>query len=159
MFELRDLPSYATLAAFGKTYGNPDVAGLQTWLIWASATSEMLAAFEANLGRFGVSQTQFFVLLLLKRNMAGLSVGALAEGVSVTSQTMTRVIDRMESGALCSKTSDPSDRRAWIVRILPAGDELLATVLPNHYEWVAQLMGRFDAAERKALVQIMLKLR
>ena len=76
MFELKDLPSYDTLERFGATYGNTDVQGLQTWLIWASATQEMLSAFEANLAHScGLSQTQFFVLLLLKRNPDGLGVG------------------------------------------------------------------------------------
>ncbi|MDT8464592.1 MarR family transcriptional regulator, partial [Alcaligenes nematophilus] len=73
MFELKDLPSYDTLVKMGVEYRNPDVDGLQAWLIWASATSEMLSAFEANLDRTsGLSQTQFFVLILLKRNPDGL---------------------------------------------------------------------------------------
>lgn len=117
MFELKDLPSYGTLAAFANVYRNPDVEGLQTWLIWASATSEMLTSFEANLAKHGVSQSQFFVLLLLKRNPDGLSVGALASGVAVTSQTMTRTIDRMESSGLCGRETDPQDRRAWLVSL------------------------------------------
>ncbi len=69
MFELKDLPSYETLVRLGEEYKNPDVDGLHHWLIWASATSEMLAAFEAKLAQTcGLSQTQFFVLILLKRN-------------------------------------------------------------------------------------------
>ena len=117
MFELKDLPSYDTLAAFGTAYGNPDVDGLQAWLAWAAATGEMLSAFDANLARNGgLSQAQFFVLLLLKRNPTGLSVGALAQGVAVTSQTMTRTIDRMEGAGLCRREADPQDRRGRACR-------------------------------------------
>ncbi|RZS30030.1 MarR family winged helix-turn-helix transcriptional regulator [Corticibacter populi] len=159
MFELKDLPSYDTLEAFGSLYGNPDVKGLQTWLIWASATQEMLAAFEANLARAcGLSQTQFFVLLLLKRNPDGLSVGALAEGVSVTSQTMTRVIDRMVGAGLCSRDIDPADARARLVKLAPTGDDMLGKALPSHYAWVAKLMRHFNAGERQMLNQLMFKL-
>ncbi|AZD61510.1 Transcriptional regulator, MarR family [Pseudomonas chlororaphis subsp. aurantiaca] len=68
MFELKDLPSRETLEHFGKLYDNPDVEGLYTWLVWASATDEMLSAFNANLARENLAQTPFFVLLLLKRN-------------------------------------------------------------------------------------------
>ncbi len=160
MFELKDLPSYDTLAAFADAYGNPDVDGLHTWLVWASATGEMLSAFEDNLARHGgLSQSQFFVLLLLKRNPGGLSVGALAQGVAVTSQTMTRIIDRMEGAGLCQRAPDPQDRRAWLIGLAPPGDALLAQALPAHYEWVACLMRHFSAEERQLLQQLMHKLR
>lgn len=159
MFELKDLPSYDTLAAFGAAYGNPDVGGLHTWLLWASATSEMLSAFEANLARNGgLSQSQFFVLLLLKRNPDGLNVGTLAQGVSVTSQTMTRIIDRMEGAGLCKRTPDPQDRRAWVIRLAPPGDKLLSQALPAHYTWVTNLMRHFSTDERQMLDQLMHKL-
>lgn len=159
MFELKDLPSYDTLERFGALYGNTDVQGLQTWLIWASATQEMLTAFEANLANScGLSQTQFFVLLLLKRNPDGLGVGALAEGVSVTSQTMTRIIDRMVLSGLCSREVDAQDARARVVRLTEAGDAMLARALPSHYAWVAALMSHFNVEERHMLNQLMLKL-
>lgn len=159
MFELKDLPSYDTLERFGVLYGNTDVQGLQTWLIWASATQEMLSAFEANLAHTcGLSQTQFFVLLLLKRNPDGLGVGALADGVSVTSQTMTRIIDRMVGAGLCSRDVDPVDARARVVRLTKAGDDMLGKALPSHYAWVAKLMGHFNADERRMLNQLMFKL-
>lgn len=156
MLELKDLPSYDTLAAFGEAYGNPDVDGLHTWLLWASATKEMLSAFESNLARNGgLSQSQFFVLILLKRNPAGLSVGALAQGVGVTSQTMTRIIDRMEGERLCQREPDPRDRRAWLLRLAERGDALLGKALPAHYAWVANLMRHFSAEERQLLKHLM----
>ncbi|WP_205343031.1 MarR family winged helix-turn-helix transcriptional regulator [Denitrificimonas caeni] len=159
MFELKDLPSYETLVRLGEEYKNPDVDGLHHWLVWASATSEMLSAFEANLAQTcGLSQTQFFVLILLKRNPEGLSIGALADGVSVTSQTMTRVIDRMEVSELCYREPDPEDRRAWLVFLAPSGDEILSKALPAHYVWVAQLMSHFDDDERQMLKRLMLKI-
>lgn len=159
MFQLKDLPSYDTLVTQGKRYNNPDVDGLQSWLIWASATSEMLSAFEANLANnCNLTQTQFFVLILLKRNPDGLSIGALADGVAVTSQTMTRTIDRMETIGWCRRESDPLDRRAWLIRITPQGDDLLSKAMPIHYEWVAKLMSHIDADEKRILNQLMFKL-
>ncbi|WP_216595313.1 hypothetical protein [Chromobacterium subtsugae] len=75
MFELKDLPSFETLSKFAKEYHNPDLEGVQTWLQVAKATSDMMLAFEANLARHGLSQTKFFVLLLLKRNPSGFGPG------------------------------------------------------------------------------------
>ncbi|AZD55440.1 MarR family winged helix-turn-helix transcriptional regulator [Pseudomonas chlororaphis subsp. aurantiaca] len=157
MFELKDLPSRETLEHFGKLYDNPDVEGLYTWLVWASATDEMLSAFNANLARENLAQTPFFVLLLLKRNPGGLSIGALADGVAVASQTMTRAIKQMEAAGLCTKHPDPDDGRYWIVRLTPEGDSTLGRVLPKHYEWVARFMSHFKEDERELLVKLMMR--
>lgn len=157
MFELKDLPSRATLARFGKLYGNPDTEGLYAWLVWASATDEMLSAFDANLAREGLAQTPFFVLLLLKRNPAGLTIGALADGVAVASQTMTRAVKQMETSGLCTRHPDPSDGRLWIVRLTPEGDSTLARVLPRHYQWVARFMAHYSEEEREVLVKLMMR--
>lgn len=157
MFELKDLPSRATLDQFGERYGNTDVDGLYTWLVWASATSELLSAFEENLEREGLAQTPFFVLLLLKRNPDGLSIGELAAGVAVTSQTMTRAINKMEAAGMCTRHPNPRDGRLWIVRLTALGDETLTGVLPKHYAWVASIMSNFDKEERELLVKLMLK--
>ncbi|MGO4395681.1 MarR family winged helix-turn-helix transcriptional regulator [Variovorax sp. M-6] len=157
MFELKDLPNRETLAQFAKLYDNPDVSGLHTWLLWAAATNEMLTAFEDNLARNGLSQTQFFVLLLLKRNPEGLSVGALADGVAITSQSMTRAVAKMEAAGICSKHADPEDGRLWIVRMTSTGEAILRKVLPRHYAWVASFMSHYDEKEREALVKLMRK--
>ncbi|MFY9962090.1 HTH-type transcriptional regulator MhqR [compost metagenome] len=157
MFELKDLPSRETITRFGKLYGNPDVEGLYTWLVWASATDEMLSAFNENLAREGLAQTPFFVLLLLKRNTDGLTIGALADGVAVASQTMTRAVKQMESSGLCTKHPDPHDGRHWIVRLTPEGDSTLGRVLPKHYAWVAKFMSDFSEDEREVLVKLMLR--
>lgn len=157
MFELKDLPSRETLEQFGKQYGNPSVESLHTWLVWASATDEMLAAFEANLATHGLSQTPFFVLLLLKRNPEGLTIGELASGVAVASQTMTRAINKMEASGLCSKHPDPKDGRISVVRLTTQGEDALNAALPKHYEWVANFMSDFTADELALLNKMMLK--
>lgn len=158
MFELRDLPSRETLVAFSKRYRNPDVDGLQLWLMWASSTNEMLSAFAANLASHGLTQAKFFVLILLLRNPAGLSNTALAEGVNVTSPTMTRIIDRMEVAGLCERDQDPVDRRAWVVRIAKEGESVMSRAMPDHYAWVAELMSHFNADERRQIRNLMTKL-
>lgn len=158
MFELKDLPSSEILSTFAKEYHNPDLDAVGTWLQVARSTSDMMSAFDANLARHGLSQTKFFVLLLLKRNSSGLGLGRLAEGVSVSSPTMTGIIDRMESAGLCKREQDANDRRAWVVRLLPAGETLLGQALPDHYLWVSRVMSEFNTAERQLLRDLMARL-
>jgi DNA-binding MarR family transcriptional regulator len=158
MLELKDLPSFDTLSQMAKQYPNPDIDAVQTWLQLSRSCSDMMARFEENLARHGLSQTKFFVLLLLKRNPGGLGVGRLAEGVAVSSPTMTGIIDRLEQSKLCRREQDAADRRAWVVQLLPAGEALLAEALPEHYQWVAQLMSVFNPKERDQLRMLMRKL-
>ena len=158
MFELKDLPSIETLSQFARQYPNPDIEGLHTWLFMASSTSEMMAAFEANLARHGLSQTKFFVLLLLKRSPLGVSIGKLANGVGVSSPTMTGMVERMQQAGLCRREQDPDDRRTWTVRLLAGGDALLSIVLPDHYKWVGDVMSALDDLERIQLKQLIAKL-
>lgn len=158
MFELKDLPSSDTLEAFSKRYHNPDIEGLRLWLQLAFSTEEMLSAFTANLAQHKLTQAKFFVLLLLLRNPNGLSIAALAQGVNVASPTMTRIIDRMEVAGLCKRVQDANDRRAWVVSIASKGDMIMSRAIPDHYAWVAVLMGHFDAAEREQIYHLMTKL-
>jgi DNA-binding MarR family transcriptional regulator len=158
MFELKDLPSRETLGAFAKRYHNPDIDGLQLWLMWASSTNEMLTAFDVNLATHGLTQAKFFVLLLLLRNSVGLSIAALAEGVNVTSPSMTRIVDRMEAAGLCEREQDPMDRRAWTVRIAKKGESVMELAMPDHYAWVAELMAHFNEEERMQIRHLMSKL-
>lgn len=157
MLEIRDLPSIETLEAFGKQYNNPDVDALHTWLLWTARTTDALSEFDTFLLEHDLMQSKFFVLMLLKRNAAGLSVGALAAGVGVTSPTMTRIIDRMEAAGLCVKHADEMDRRAWVVRLGEEGDRILARVVPKYYAWVANFMSDFTPADRKDLRRLMKK--
>jgi len=158
MFELKNLPSSDTLEAFSKRYHNPDVEGLRVWLQLAFSIEEMLSAFTANLAQHKLTQAKFFVLLLLLRNPTGLSIAALAQGVNVTSPTMTRIIDRMEVAGLCKRVQDANDRRAWVVSIASKGDLIMSKAIPDHYAWVAELMGHFDTAERGQICHLMTKL-
>jgi len=158
MFELKDLPSQGTLEAFALQYRNPDVEGLHLWLMWASSTNAMLSAFTDQLATHGLTQAKFFVMLLLLRNPSGLSIAALAEGVNVTSPTMTRIIDRMEVAGLCEREQHTMDRRAWVVRIAKDGQAMMAQAIPDHYTWVAELMSHFNVDERSQIRHLMNKL-
>jgi DNA-binding MarR family transcriptional regulator len=87
-----------------------------------------------------------------------LSIAALAQGVNVTSPTMTRIIDRMETAKLCERAQDALDRRAWIVRITKEGESIMTQAMPSHYAWVAELMAHFNAEERVQIHHLMSKL-
>ncbi|MEW9897822.1 MarR family transcriptional regulator [Chitinivorax sp. PXF-14] len=158
MFELKDLPSHATLLQFAARFPSLDISALETWLSLMRVSSELMADFEALLAQHGLSQTKFWVLILLKRNPAGLVLTQLAASAGVSNPTMTGIIDRMERDLLVARHNDASDRRAYIVQLTPSGAVLLDTTLPHHYEQVGSLLNPLSAEERAQLSALLLKL-
>jgi DNA-binding MarR family transcriptional regulator len=58
----------------------------------------------------GLTMTQVRVLFLL-RNDDGASAGGLADALSVTPSTLTRIVDRLVSSGLVRREADACDRR------------------------------------------------
>ena len=56
-----------------------------------------------------------------------LRVGTLAERENVAAASMTRIVNLLESLGLVTRTADPSDGRAQVTAITPAGARLLAS--------------------------------
>lgn len=158
MFELKDLPSHATLLQFAARFPSLDISALETWLSLMRVSAELMADFEALLAQHGLSQTKFWVLILLKRNPAGLALTQLAASAGVSNPTMTGIVDRMERDLLVARHNDLADRRAFIVQLTPAGEALLDATLPHHYERVGNLLTPLSPEERAQLSTLLLKL-
>ena len=54
-------------------------------------------------------------------------VGALAEAISVTAPSMTRIVNALEAEGLVAREADLDDGRAQVVAITPAGRTLLTS--------------------------------
>ena len=78
-------------------------------LLWRIITRSDPGRLEAWAG-VGLTMTQLRVLFLL-RESAGLTARALAESLSVTPSTLTRIMDRLVRGQLVQREEDPDDRR------------------------------------------------
>ena len=64
-----------------------------------------------------------------------MSIGMLAQHLGVTDATTSIMISRMlkEAQPLVERNSSTLDRRAVMVRITARGEQVLASVLPEHY--------------------------
>jgi DNA-binding MarR family transcriptional regulator len=73
----------------------------------------------------GLSYADFDVLNTLRRrgDPHGTNPKALAASALITSGAMTSRLDRLEGAGLVERRPDPSDRRAILVRLTPAGQE------------------------------------
>jgi DNA-binding MarR family transcriptional regulator len=65
--------------------------------------------------------------------------------------TMTTQVRRLEDAGLVSRTVDPDDARAVLIRITPKGVETLRQVRVDRAAAIDPYLARLDAAERETL--------
>ena len=84
----------------------------------------------------GLTVALFNVMAFVKysRNAGELSQRDLGRKLVVSGANVTGLVDKLEKKKLVVRTKHASDRRKWIIRLTPRGDELLAQVLPAYAE-------------------------
>jgi MarR family transcriptional regulator for hemolysin len=81
--------------------------------------------FEQHARGSGLTRSQWHVLAYLARN-EGINQSGLAELLDVKPITLARIVDRLEALKLIKRHPNPTDRRAWILRLTPAARPKLA---------------------------------
>ncbi len=157
MFEIIDLPDSGTIARLAQRYPMLEIQALESWLTLMRGSGDCQNDLDQFLSRHNLSQRKFFVLILLMRNPAGLKVSQLAEGTGVSCPTMTGVVDGLLNAGLVMRETDEQDRRAFVVTITAAGQELLDLVLPQHYRRISRIMSLLDETERAQLKGLLAK--
>jgi DNA-binding MarR family transcriptional regulator len=156
MLQVRDLPTPDILRRFAQRYPDADVSAVTGFLTLLRTATELSQALDAFLARHGLLQGRWWVLILLFREEAlESSPSVLAEKAGVTRATMTGLIDGLERDGLVQRVFDTADRRRTTVRLTPAGQGVLDTVMPDYYRRVRTLMAGLDENQR-LLLQSML---
>jgi len=158
MFEISDLPDSSTIALIAQRYSMLEISALEGWLNLMRVSGDCENDLDQFLARHNLLQRKFFVLILLMRNPAGLNVSQLAAGTRVSCATMTGVVDGLLKAQLLTRETAPQDRRAFVVTITAAGQELLDHILPQHYQRVSQIMAMLDETERIQLKGLLAKI-
>ena len=73
----------------------------------------------------GITALQYTALTVLRRR-DGLSSAQLARSSFVTAQSMADMVTALERRGLITRRRDPANRRALLISLTDAGDELLA---------------------------------
>ena len=73
-----------------------------------------------------LTPAQYNVLRILRGAPEGLPCGEIGNRMVTRDSDITRLLDRLEKRTLVSRCRDSKDRRTVLVRIAPAGLELLA---------------------------------
>lgn len=98
----------------------------------------------------GLSLPQVHTLIYLRAEGPCAQVRVVSE-LRRQAQTMTQVLDRLERRGFAKRGRHPTDRRANLVWITPAGEEALAEALPIMGAVLRSTLGHLDRDERTLL--------
>ena len=101
------------------------------------------------LREFGLSHTEYHILIGLNSSAEGFSPGEIAEQICEKAANTTRLLDQLHHKGLITREPSAGDRRRLIVRATPAATELIEHLLPGVSTQMQTLFGGLEAAERE----------
>lgn len=101
--------------------------------------------------RLELTMAQLKGVLVLGRKHE-LPVGGLARELSVGLPAASAVVDRLVEQGLVERKEDPADRRRTLVRLSPAGEELLASLRRGSREAMSVWLERMPEDDLGALL-------
>ena len=110
--------------------------------VLASTQKLVTRAFEQELAAAGGSQPAWLILLALKQQQWR-TQQEIAATVGIEGATLTHHLDKLEKTGLIERKRDPANRRAVLVELTPAGEEMFLKL--------AQAAMSFDKRLRKGL--------
>ena len=126
---------------------------------------EVQGRLERRLGadleaRCGLPHAWFEVLVRLARSDDGrLTMGALAEQVTLTTGGVTRLIDRMDAAGYVERLPCPTDRRVAYAAVTESGRKKLAEASAIHGANLREVFAGFSDRELTVLDRLLDRLR
>lgn len=137
-----------------------DHEALRLWLRLLTCTSLIETSVRSELRRdFNCTLPRFDLLSQLERHPEGLRMGELSRRMMVTGGNVTGIADQLVKEGLVTREAPPDDRRAFVVRLTPAGRKAFMRMAEAHEAWVARLFAGLLAPERRQLHALLAKLK
>jgi len=156
MFFLKDLPTDMPLQEFSRRYPNMNPSALKICAELMRTGSDLLTAFETVLGKYGLSQGRFLILIVMNRTPEKeINPSTLAEKLGVKKATVTGLLDGLEKDSFIERVSDPRDRRKIGIRLTANGRQLLDEMLPDYYRHMARLTANLSENERQTMISLL----
>lgn len=125
------------------------------------AQARLSKSFDQSLrDRVGFGQGWFEALLRVERSGGSMTMGTLAEQVSLTSGGVTRMVDRLAEAGYAERRNCETDRRVQYVAITEAGRAKLMQGIEYHLEDVQrEYIDRMSEDELEVVTRVMERLR
>jgi DNA-binding MarR family transcriptional regulator len=140
-----------------ETRGSPDDhQSLRLWLRLLACTNLIETHVRRGLkARYATTLPRFDLMAQLDRAADGLKMGELSRRMMVTGGNVTGITDLLEKERLVVREPDAADRRAFRVRLTPAGRRQFRRMAAEHERWVVELLNGLTKRERDQLVELL----
>lgn len=109
--------------------------------------------------RYATTLPRFDLMAQLERAPRGLKMGELSKRMMVTGGNVTGITDLLEKEGLVERTADPGDRRAWIVRLTPAGRRAFKAMAEEHERWIVESFAGLSGREMSTMAALLARLK
>ncbi len=121
---------------------------LRLWLRLLTCTQLIEKQVRAGLrDEFSTTLPRFDLMAQLEREPQGMKMTELSRRMMVTSGNITSVTDQLVKEGLIERNSVDGDRRAWLIRLTPAGRALFKKMAKRHEAWIVQAFGSLRSEE------------
>ena len=135
-------------------------AELRLWLRLLSCTSLVENEVRARLREtFNVTLPQFDLMAALEREPEGLTMGELSRRLMVSNGNVTGITERLVNEGLVLREPSPSDRRAFVVKLSPAGRRAFLAMAMVHEGWIADFFDDLSEEEIETLLSVLGKVK
>jgi DNA-binding MarR family transcriptional regulator len=124
----------------------PTVAKAAIIADFRASMAELKCIGSERLVRQGISMTQLHVMHLLDHH-GEMPMSRLAEMLDVSLSNGTGLIDRVEERGFVERTRIPTDRRMVMVRLTPAGRQMLDEIETIREQVLRRVLDRLDARQ------------
>lgn len=119
---------------------------------------QLKCASSERLLRLGVSMAQLHIMFTLQRS-GEMTMSHLADVLNVSLSNATGLIDRLEERGYIARERVSTDRRVVLVRVTPAGEQMLDEVDALSDALLRSVLGRIPAPQLKVVARAIAALR
>lgn len=102
------------------------------------------------INKYGLNPTEFSVLQLLYYE-GDLALQKIGEKTTLSSGSITYVVDKLEKKELLERQACPKDRRVIYAHLTDKGISLIKTIFPGHNERIYEIMSVLTKEEKDIL--------
>ena len=109
--------------------------------------------------RYATTLPRFDLMAQLERAPRGLKMGELSKRMMVTGGNVTGITDGLAKEGLVERAADPADRRAWLVRLTPAGRRAFTAMAEEHERWIVESFSGLSVREMSTMAALLARLK